>query len=168
MVSRLRCSLALASLACSCHATSGGQQSPIPETPDTAPLASQAVPTENTTSLQEPVEPPRQPAKPLRPQDTRSPSAIQKVLTEERAHIRKCYDEALKTNPGIAGDLVVAFVVHADGTVKSAEINWPESDIHVPELEECALARVREFIFPASSRGMESRVNYPYNFNPNR
>ena len=73
---------------------------------------------------------------------------------------------ALKTNPGIKGDLVISFVIDPEGNVKAAEINWSESDLHVPELDTCAVEAVKTFKFPPSSRGLESKVNYPFNFNP--
>jgi outer membrane biosynthesis protein TonB len=59
---------------------------------------------------------------------------------------------------------VVGFVIAPDGNVKQAEVNWSESDIHVPELDTCAAEAVRSFKFPASSRGLESKVNFPFNF----
>ncbi len=102
------------------------------------------------------------------PVDTRNNQTIQKVITDNRDGVRQCYEQALATNPGIEGDLVVAFVIRPDGTVKQAEINWGESDIHIPELDNCAVKVVSDLTFPASSRGLESRVNYPYNFRPGR
>ena len=81
---------------------------------------------------------------------------------------RACYEAALKTNPGIAGDLVVSFIINPDGSVKNAEVNWSESELHVPELDSCTLEVVQAMKFPPSSRGLESKVNYPFNFNPQR
>jgi outer membrane biosynthesis protein TonB len=98
------------------------------------------------------------------PRDTRTKEVISRVITDNRQKVRDCYDAALATNPGIAGDLVVGFVISPDGGVKQAEVNWAESDIHVPELDTCAAEAVRSFKFPASSRGLESKVNFPFNF----
>jgi outer membrane biosynthesis protein TonB len=102
------------------------------------------------------------------PVDARTPQEIQRVITENRHAVRACYEAALETNPGIAGDLVVAFVIDPFGEVKSAEVTWAESQIHVPELDECATKAVGNWRFPASSRGLESRVSYPFNLNPPR
>lgn len=118
---------------------------------------------ESSPVTSSPAEKAHRPSKPL---DTRNPLSIQAAITAERPAVRTCYEAALKTNPGIAGDLVVDFVIRPDGSVKNAEINWPESDIHVPELEVCTLAIVSQIQFPASSRGMESKIHYPYNFHP--
>ncbi|HEU4583495.1 MAG TPA: TonB family protein [Polyangiaceae bacterium] len=102
------------------------------------------------------------------PRDARGKEEIQAVLSANRDKVRACYDAALKNNPGIHGDVVVAFVINPDGSVKSAEVNWSESEIHVPELDSCAVDVVRGLKFPPSSRGLESKVNYPFNFNPPR
>jgi TonB family protein len=88
------------------------------------------------------------------------------VITAHRDEVRACYDAALANNPGIAGDLVVSFVINPDGSVKHAEVNWAESELHVPELDSCAIEVLDKVKFPASARGMESKVNYPFNFNP--
>jgi TonB family protein len=89
-------------------------------------------------------------------------------MAANRDKVRACYDAALKNNPGIAGDLVVSFVINPDGSVKSAEVNWSESELHVPELDACAIDVLRTLKFPPSSRGLESKVNYPFNFKPGK
>jgi TonB family protein len=100
------------------------------------------------------------------PKDARSKEEIQRVVADNRQRVRACYDAALKDNPGIQGDLVVSFVINPEGEVKTAEVNWSESEIHIPELDTCAVEVVKTLKFPASSRGLESKVNYPFNFNP--
>ncbi len=100
------------------------------------------------------------------PRDTRGKEQIQQVIADNRQKVRACYDAALEKNPGIVGDLVVSFVIAPDGDVKQAEVNWSESDLHIPELDTCTVDAVKTFKFPASSRGLESKVNYPFNFNP--
>jgi TonB family protein len=102
------------------------------------------------------------------PQETRTRDVIAAVMAENRAKVRACYDAALAQNPGIHGALVVSFSIDPRGNVKQAEVNWSESDIHVPELDTCAADAVRSIKFPPSSRGLESTVNYPFNFNPPR
>jgi TonB family protein len=89
-------------------------------------------------------------------------------MAANRDKVRACYDAALAQNPGIHGDLVVDFVIDPRGNVKQAEVNWSASEIHVPELDNCAADAVRSVKFPPSSRGMESKVSYPFNFNPAR
>lgn len=143
-----------------------------------------AAPTSATTPLAEPrhpdpTPPPATPAAsaadvsgapsspaPKGPADTRTAETIRRVLSANRSTVRACYDAALRENPGIEGDLVVSFLIDPYGIVRKAEVNWEESDIHVPELDTCAACAIEELRFPPSSRGLESRVNYPFNFNP--
>jgi TonB family protein len=107
-------------------------------------------------------------ATPEAPKDARGKNEIQQVMLANRDKVRACYDAALAGNPGIEGDLVVSFVIDPHGDVKQAEVDWSQSDLHVPELDTCAADAVRSIKFPPSSRGLESKVNYPFNFHPPR
>jgi TonB family protein len=89
-------------------------------------------------------------------------------MAANRDKVRACYDAALAQNPGSHGDLVLDFVIDPRGEVKQAEVNWSASELHIPELDSCAVDVVRSLHFPASSRGLESKVSYPFNFNPPR
>lgn len=124
--------------------------------------ASEAPPPAPTAAEPTPAPPPAAPE----PADTRSKEQIQAVIAANRERVRACYDAAQKTEPGLQGDLLVAFVINPDGSVKSAEVNAQESEIHSPELDSCAVGVLQTLKFPASSRGLESKVNYPFNFKP--
>ena len=100
--------------------------------------------------------------------DSRTRNDIQAVMAANRDKVRACYDAALAQNPGIQGNLVINFVIDPRGSVKTAEVSWADSDIHVPELDTCAVDAVRAIQFPPSSRGLESKVTYPFNFKPQR
>lgn len=129
-------------------------------TPSAAePSATEPLPAEPTAT---------EPGAPRGPRDARGKEEIQQVMASNRDKVRACYDAALAKNPGIAGDLVVSFTIDPRGDVKQAEVSWSESDLHIPELDTCAVDAVRSFKFPPSSRGLESKVNYPFNFNPPR
>jgi protein TonB len=139
------------------------------------PLAEPAAAPEPTSpgpAAPEPTSPgttaPEAPAAPHAPRDARGKEQIQQVMAANRDKVRTCYDAALAQNPGIHGDLVVDFVIDPRGHVKQADVNWSASEIHVPELDRCAADAVRSLVFPPSSRGLESKVSYPFNFNPPR
>jgi TonB family protein len=139
----------------------GSELAPAPTAEAAAsPTPQAAAPTESAAGAPSAAEP--------APRDARGKAEIQAVLATNRDKVRACYDAALKNNPGIHGDVVVAFVINPDGSVKNAEVNWSESEIHVPELDSCAVDVLRGLKFPPSSRGLESKVNYPFNFNPPR
>jgi TonB family protein len=133
-------------------AASASEPSPAAEPEPAAPEPSAAAPSATASP----------------PRDSRSKQEIQQVMANNRDKVRACYDAALAKNPGIAGDLVVDFTIDPRGDVKQAEVNWSQSEIHIPELDACAADAVRSLKFPASSRGLESKVSYPFNFNPPR
>jgi TonB family protein len=98
--------------------------------------------------------------------ETRTTEVIQKVILDNRKQVRTCYDKAKKDLPGLEGTLTIHFVLDSEGAVKKAEVNLERSQIKNAELGECAIKELKKMKFPPSSRGMESTVNYPFNFKP--
>lgn len=172
----LRPLLALVVLASGCGPAPAPAAAPD-ETPEltsaspAAPESPAAEPPAVETGTPEPAPAPSAPAPSsaaAAPQDTRGKAEIQQVMAENRDKVRACYEAVLPNNPGSKGDLVVDFTIDPRGEVKQAEVNWSASDLHIPELDTCAVDVVKAIKFPASSRGLESKVTYPFNFNPPR
>jgi hypothetical protein len=80
--------------------------------------------------------------------------------------VRECYDKARKDLPSLQGDMIIHFVLDPEGKVKLAELNQERSTLKAPPVVDCALKVIKSISFPPSSRGMESTVNYPFNFTP--
>jgi TonB family protein len=156
----------LCALACGPSQPPRAPAAPAPTSAAEAPAngSEPAAPSSTTPSA----EPPTESQGSTGPREARGKDEIARVIADNRTKVRACYEAALKTNPGIAGDLVVSFIINPDGSVKNAEVNWSESELHVPELDSCTLEVVQAMKFPPSSRGLESKVNYPFNFNPQR
>jgi TonB family protein len=91
---------------------------------------------------------------------------IRAVVAGNRDLFRACYERSLKQHPGIQGSFVLKFVVNPDGSIKSAEGDASKSQIHTPDLETCAIGVLRGLKFAPSRKGMESTVNYPFDFHP--
>ena len=91
---------------------------------------------------------------------------VRAVVAGNRDAFRACYDKSLKTHPGIKGRFMLKFVVSPDGAVKSAEADVAKSEIRASDLESCAVGVLKGLKFPPSKKGMESTVNYPFDFNP--
>ena len=132
------------------------------ESPSATPPAAESLPPEPAAAA------PAASSAPAAPQDTRGKAEIQQVMADNRDKVRACYEAVLADNPGSKGDLVIDFTIDPRGEVKQAEVNWSASDLHIPELDTCAVDAVKAIKFPASSRGLESKVTYPFNFNPPR
>src|SRR5690606_33317874 len=99
--------------------------------------------------------------------ETRTTEVLQKVVAEKRAAVRACYDAAREKNPALpGGEFVLRIVIDPEGAVKSVEPDYERSTVKSPDLTKCAVAEVQTWKFPPSSRGMETKLNYPFNFKP--
>jgi TonB family protein len=98
--------------------------------------------------------------------ETRTMEVIQKVVKDQRQPVRDCYDKARKELPSLQGDLVIHFTLDPEGKVKAIEVNQQRTTLKSPAVSDCAIKVIKGLSFPPSSRGMETEVNYPYNFNP--
>lgn len=99
-------------------------------------------------------------------QDTRTTEVMAQVVKDNRHLFRLCYEKVQKKTPDIKGDLVVSFTVSPQGKVTKAEIDMDASTLKNAEVGSCAAEEMKKLTFPESSRGMESTMNYPFNFNP--
>jgi hypothetical protein len=91
---------------------------------------------------------------------------IAAAVKAHRKEARDCYEKGLKQVPGLKGDLVVHFVLKPSGKIKVIELNRERSTITEGTVVSCVIDVVSAIEFPKSSRGMETTVNYPFNFNP--
>jgi hypothetical protein len=101
-------------------------------------------------------------------EETRTVDVIAKIVKDHRQPVRDCYDKVQKDLPTLKGDMVIFFVLDPEGKVKKIELNQEASTLKSPEVVDCAIKVIRGLKFPPSSRGMETTVNYPYNFNPKK
>jgi hypothetical protein len=134
--------------------------SPEPATTD-APAASSASAEPAASSVPAPAD-----ADDSSSGETRTMEVIAEVVKAHRKPARECYEKQLKQIPDLKGDLVIHFTLRPNGTVKTAEINTERSTITAPPVVNCVIDVIRGIQFPRSSRGMETTVNYPFNFNP--
>ena len=98
--------------------------------------------------------------------ETRTTEAIQKVILANRKSVRDCYDKARKELPTLRGNMTIQFVLDPEGKVKKAELNLDRSEIKSTQVADCAIAVLKSLKFPESSRGMDTTVNYPFDFKP--
>jgi hypothetical protein len=98
--------------------------------------------------------------------ETRTMDVIAKIVKDKRQPVRDCYEKARKDLPSLRGDLVIHFTLDPEGKVKAIEVNQQRSTLKAAAVSDCAIATIKGLSFPPSSRGMETEVNYPYNFVP--
>ncbi len=92
-----------------------------------------------------------------------SREAIQGVIRKNTA-IQRCFEQALRKQPKLAGKVTVSFVIGAQGSVTSASVQ--NSTVSSTALERCVVDRVRSFRFPKPTGGAVA-VAYPFVFAPN-
>lgn len=98
--------------------------------------------------------------------DSRTTDSIATLVKAHRKEARDCYEKALKQIPGLKGDVVIHFTLKPSGEVKQAELNEERSTIREASVSTCVIGVIRAIPFPKSSKGLETTVNYPFNFNP--
>ncbi len=63
---------------------------------------------------------------------------------------------------------MMRFVLSPSGTVQQIYYDQAESTLYSPEMGECIGREMKTWQFPPSSRHMETKVGYPFNFNPRK
>jgi hypothetical protein len=180
---RLASAFALGSLALGC-ASSSTPAASAPEPAPVAPAAAEPAPVTAASSAPAgngwegegeakgtAAAAPQAEAKPAaagskQPEETRTIEVIQKVIKEHRPAVRDCYDKARKDLPSLQGDMVIHLVLDPAGKIKVIELNQERSTLKSPAVVDCAINVLKHVDFPPSSRGLESVVNYPFNFMP--
>jgi hypothetical protein len=96
----------------------------------------------------------------------RKPEDIMTIIKTRRDDFRACYDAQLKAHPTMKGNIDLEWVVDPKGNVSSAKINESKSQILIPEVTDCMIKVLKAIKFADSKKGFETRMHYPFNFNP--
>jgi|GEM_PF-2025315 len=124
-------------------------------------------PSNRANEAQPPTAPTSQPAAPLSPKTTAIAShwgrhSIVQVIRKNVAHFKRCYEQALKSRPGLEGRVVMSFAIQAAGDVAEARVK--STTLQAPEVEACLLRHFQALRFPAPPQGKPVRVTYPLKF----
>jgi hypothetical protein len=84
---------------------------------------------------------------------------IRRVVKMHAAEVRACYERALQRQPGLAGKVVIRFVIAHSGLVQSAKATTDEVGIGG-----CVAKAARRWRFPAGKGGGIVIVSYPFVF----
>lgn len=87
---------------------------------------------------------------------------IRRVMQRNLTLTRRCADFELANDGGIAGKVVVRFVIAATGTVMESKVI--ETTANNPRLEQCLANAVLEMKFPQSNGGGSVIVTWPFRF----
>jgi hypothetical protein len=91
------------------------------------------------------------------------PEIIQRIVRGHFPVLRKCYEDALLTNPNLVGRVVVRFIIDANGEVHTAVDGG--SDMPDPSVVDCVVGHFRDLSFPRPQpEGRSVTVVYPIPF----
>jgi hypothetical protein len=88
--------------------------------------------------------------------------AIQRVINQNKAQIRYCYEVELQRNQNLEGRINMSWIIAATGSVAKVQIK--ESTMKAPGVERCIASKIKTWKFPAPSGGGIVEVNYPFVF----
>jgi Ca-activated chloride channel family protein len=89
------------------------------------------------------------------------PEVVQRIVRQRVGQLRACYERGLSVNPGLRGNVVVAFTITPGGAVASAYEaggNLPD-----PSVRQCVVSTFYGMVFP-SPEGGSVWVRYPISF----
>jgi|GEM_PF-4550206 len=92
------------------------------------------------------------------------PSLIRKVINDNRAAIRYCYERQLQIQKSLSGKIRIQFLIQEDGLVKESKVLETTMNSQANQVESCIAAKIRTFIFPKPRGGGMVLVNYPFVF----
>jgi hypothetical protein len=85
------------------------------------------------------------------------------VFKKYDLEMQRCYERALKKNPGLAGRVNLTLIVNIDGKVRSSSARSNEMDNK--EVFNCMERLAADMAFPKPDGGA-ARLSKPYTFNP--
>jgi len=90
------------------------------------------------------------------------PEVIKKVINENKNQVRYCYEVELQRNQNLEGRVEVKWIIGATGAVATVAIK--NSTIKNPNVEQCLMAKIKNWKFPPPAGGGTVEVNYPFVF----
>jgi hypothetical protein len=88
---------------------------------------------------------------------------IQRVVRQSFGRFRGCYEDGLRTNPGLEGRVTARFVISRDGSVGAVQSGG--SDLPDAHVVACVLRTYSSLTFPSPGQGIVT-VTYPLSFSP--
>jgi hypothetical protein len=92
------------------------------------------------------------------------PTVIQRIVRQNSGRFVGCYQDGLRSNPGLEGRVAVAFVIGRDGSVTTAH-DTAGSDMPSSDVKACVVRSFHSLSFPEPVGGIVT-VTYPFTFSP--
>ena len=91
-------------------------------------------------------------------------SVIQATIAKYLYQVRACYETGLRTNPGLSGQVAMAFEINGTGELNYANVK--KSSLGNLGVEKCISKRMLDWKFPRPVGGVKVKVAYPFLLRP--
>jgi hypothetical protein len=86
-------------------------------------------------------------------------SIIRRYVKRQQNSVAYCYEKELLAKPGLQGEVMVQFMIAADGSVQASKGAGMDSNVAA-----CVADVIHGITFPRPSDGGTVQVNYPFDF----
>ncbi|HTN53465.1 MAG TPA: AgmX/PglI C-terminal domain-containing protein, partial [Anaeromyxobacter sp.] len=87
---------------------------------------------------------------------------VRKVIQDHAAQIRYCYEQQLALNPRLAGKVSIKWVINADGSASSPQVDGSATTLEDAKVHECMMSRITSWQFPKPKGGGIAVITYPW------
>jgi hypothetical protein len=87
---------------------------------------------------------------------------VRKVIQDHAAQIRYCYEQQLAINPRLQGKVAIKWIINADGSATSAQVDRGTTTLEDGKVHECMMARIQSWQFPKPKGGGMAVITYPW------
>ena len=87
---------------------------------------------------------------------------VRKVIQDHAAQIRYCYEQQLAINPRLQGKVAIKWIINADGSATSAQVDGGTTTLEDAKVHECMKARIQSWAFPKPKGGGMAVITYPW------
>ncbi len=91
-------------------------------------------------------------------------SQIQATIMRYLSQVRACYEEGLKRNQALIGQVTMNFEVNGGGNINFARVQ--RSSLNDRPVEECISQKMMNWKFPQPRGGVNVKVSYPFMLRP--
>jgi hypothetical protein len=87
-------------------------------------------------------------------------SVVAATIAKYLSQVRACYETGLKHNPGLGGQVTMAFEIGGQGDLNYSHVQ--RSNLDDKEVEQCISQRMMSWKFPKPRGGVNVKVSYPF------
>ncbi|MGC3998109.1 MAG: AgmX/PglI C-terminal domain-containing protein [Anaeromyxobacter sp.] len=84
------------------------------------------------------------------------------MIQDHAAQIRYCYENQLALNPRLQGKVSIKWVINADGSASSPQVDGSATTLEDAKVHECMMSRIVSWQFPKPKGGGIAVITYPW------